>query len=626
MKISITKKMYLIVSVALLLAGAISIIISVNSIRKVGKAEIDSLRETIYAEKKEKVSDIVNAAILTAKQSGNKEKALEIIEPMRYGKGSSEYLFIIGLSGEMIMHPVDKTLKGKNLSGLKDNTGKLFIQEMIQKCKKDGFGFVEYNWKRPGSPEPKPKISYFKTIPEWGWLVGTGIYIDDIDEIIAEKQKEINQNIRENLYEIVISFLIIAAMLLGATFFIVTKTITTPLKRIIDGFEDIASGEGDLTKELPVEAINCSDVLKCGNTECTCYGKEGKCWSEIGSLSTNTICPEIEDGQVKTCKECKVYNKVIYDEITSLSTFFNIFVRKLRSILKGVDERARSANDSAEAMDAISDEMKTEAGSMSNRIATITGSTDQMSSTLSSVAAASEEASTNVNHVAAAAEEMAVTINEISGNSEKAKSVTGDAVEKVQSASTKVNELGEAASKISQVTETITEISEQTNLLALNATIEAARAGEAGKGFAVVANEIKELAKQTAEATFEIKQQIDDIQNSTSDTVSEITLISGVITDVNDIVNTIASAVEEQSITTKDIAENITQASSGIQEVNQNVGGTSSAATAIADEIGEVNASVGTVAESSSQVSNGAAELSTSLKELMAEVNRFKID
>lgn len=94
----------------------------------------------------------------------------------------------------------------------------------------------------------------------------------------------------------------------------------------------------------------------------------------------------------------------------------------------------------------------------------------------------------------------------------------------------------------------ITEISEQTNLLALNATIEAARAGEAGKGFAVVANEIKELARQTADATSEIKEQIEGIQGSTSGTVSEIDEILKVINDVNEIVSNIATAVEEQSL------------------------------------------------------------------------------
>lgn len=156
---------------------------------------------------------------------------------------------------------------------------------------------------------------------------------------------------------------------------------------------------------------------------------------------------------------------------------------------------------------------------------------------------------------------MTTTINEIAQNTEKANTITGEAVSEAKGASDNVDELGSAAQEISKVTETVTEISEQTNLLALNATIEAARAGDAGKGFAVVANEIKELARQTAEATQDIKRRIEGIQDSTSGTVTKIQQISKVINDVNDIVSTIASSVEEQSVTTKEIATNVAQAS-----------------------------------------------------------------
>ncbi len=117
------------------------------------------------------------------------------------------------------------------------------------------------------------------------------------------------------------------------------------------------------------------------------------------------------------------------------------------------------------------------------------------------------------------------------------------------------------------ITKTITEIAEQTNLLALNASIEAARAGEAWKRFTVIANEIKEIAKQTAEAPMKMWQRIECIQGSTRDTVSKIEQISKVINQVNDIVETINISVEEQSSTSNEIAKNVAQASIGIQEV-----------------------------------------------------------
>ena len=134
-----------------------------------------------------------------------------------------------------------------------------------------------------------------------------------------------------------------------------------------------------------------------------------------------------------------------------------------------------------------------------------------------------------------------------------------------------MQKLGQAAQEIGQVTETITNISAQTNLLALNATIEAARAGTAGKGFAVVANEIKELARQTAEATEDIKARIAGIQDSTGTAISDIGQITTVIKDVGGIVASIAAAIEEQATVTKDVAGNIAQASTGVRDANQHV-------------------------------------------------------
>jgi methyl-accepting chemotaxis protein len=191
-------------------------------------------------------------------------------------------------------------------------------------------------------------------------------------------------------------------------------------------------------------------------------------------------------------------------------------------------------------------------------------------------------------------------------------------------ASEKVNRLGGDVQEIGKVTEVITEISEQTNLLALNATIEAARAGEAGKGFAVVANEIKELARQTAQATGEIKAKITAIQDSAGDTVGEIERISKIIHNVNDIVATIATAVEEQAVTTGEIAENLSQASLGIKEVNRNVSEVSAVSGDISSDIQEVSQSSGDMNIVSSQLSTHAQDLLKLSDRLTAVVKKFR--
>ena len=151
---------------------------------------------------------------------------------------------------------------------------------------------------------------------------------------------------------------------------------------------------------------------------------------------------------------------------------------------------------------------------MSGLSSSVASAADEMSANMNNVADTSKEAASNVDMVSSAAEEMTVTINEIAVNSEKARMISAEAVTQATQTTTHMEKLGQAAQSIDKVTQTIADISDQTNLLALNATIEAARAGDVGKGFAVVANEIKELAKQTAGATQEIRSQIEGVQSS----------------------------------------------------------------------------------------------------------------
>ncbi len=188
-----------------------------------------------------------------------------------------------------------------------------------------------------------------------------------------------------------------------------------------------------------------------------------------------------------------------------------------------------------------------------------------------------------------------------------------------------MNQLGAAAQQISKVTESITEISSQTNLLALNATIEAARAGSAGKGFAVVANEIKELAKQTAAATEDIKSRIASVQSSTAGGIAEISKVSLVIHEISDIVSSIAAAIEEQSTVTRDISRHIAEASTGVQDANLRVAETSGATLEIAREIAGVDHATVEMADGSEQVKVSAIELSRVAEQLQAAMQRFRV-
>ncbi len=313
------------------------------------------------------------------------------------------------------------------------------------------------------------------------------------------------------------------------------------------------------------------------------------------------------------------------DEIGRLAQSLNRLVSNLGRLFREVNNGIVTLDASSTGLGAISSQMNQGAEQTSGKAHTVAAAAEEMSANMNNVAAASEQAATNVGVLAAAAEEMNTTVQEIAHNSEKSRSITDEAVSQTKSATIKMDELGKAAGDISRVVEVISEISDQTNLLALNATIEAARAGEAGRGFAVVANEIKELARQTANATVEIKQKITGIQSSTMDTVGQIQKVADIIHQVNELSTMIATAVEEQSITTREIAGNVSQAAQGIQEVNTNVAGCSTVAGDISEEISQVNQSADEMAASSSQVNVSALDLQKLAGRLTQITGRFRI-
>ena len=187
-----------------------------------------------------------------------------------------------------------------------------------------------------------------------------------------------------------------------------------------------------------------------------------------------------------------------------------------------------------------------------------------------------------------------------------------------------MQQLGQSARDIGKVTETITEISSQTNLLALNATIEAARAGAAGKGFAVVANEIKELARQTAAATEDIKAKISGVQTSAGSAIADIDKIASVIKEVGSIVSNIAAAIDEQAKVTKDVAGNIAQATAGVKDSNERVAQTATVSKSIAQDVASISAAVSDIRSGGEQVEASAAELSQLSDNLRQLVSRFR--
>jgi methyl-accepting chemotaxis protein len=313
------------------------------------------------------------------------------------------------------------------------------------------------------------------------------------------------------------------------------------------------------------------------------------------------------------------------DEIGALARGMQTTVAALRKMIQEISGGIQVLSSSSTELMASSTGMTSGSHQASGQAHSVAAAAEQMTSNVASVAAGMEQTTTNLTSVASATEQMTATIGEIAGNSEKARRITEQATRQAATISEQMTQLGAAAQLIGKVTETITEISSQTNLLALNATIEAARAGSAGKGFAVVANEIKELAKQTAAATEDIKGKIAGVQSSTSSGIAEIDKVTVIIHEVSDIVSSIAAAIEEQSTVTKDIARNIAEATTGVRDANKRVAETSQATAEIAREIAGVDEAAGHMTEGSEQVRASSTELSRVAEELQTTVHRFKV-
>ncbi len=345
--------------------------------------------------------------------------------------------------------------------------------------------------------------------------------------------------------------------------------------------------------------------------------------SLTGSIDKcSNLTDSIAQGNLRNYIELANISK---DEMGDLASSLNSMVTELKTLISEISFNSSSLSSTSTVLDSLSTSFSTGVTEISSRTNIIATATEEMSANINSNSNIMEQAATNVELVAIATTQMTSTVNEIAQNSAKARSITEDAVTKANEASHKIEKLGDAASQIGLVTEAITEISEQTNLLALNATIEAARAGEAGKGFAVVANEIKTLARQTADATQDIKAKISNVQENTLDAVATIEDVSSVINTVYDIISSIATIIEEQSNATDEIGNNVSQMSAGIQEVTGNVAQNSIAADEISKDINTVGYNLAQFSENSVEISFSASTIAGMVKKLNDLTSRFQV-
>ena len=503
------------------------------------------------------------------------KRAAARLRTMRYGQG--EYFWINDMQPRMIMHPTTPALEGQDVSNLKDPTGMPFMLAFVDMVKRNGHGIVAYQYAKPGFDKPQPKLSYVTGFAPWGWVIGTGVYIDDL---------------AAQTWEAALNALLIAGLvmlLVAAVSVLVARGVAKGMHAMTAAMRELASGKLDVV--LPglgrrdeigeiAEAVEAFKIKAVEKAQHEADERQAQARAEAEAQRT---AEEREAAQKKAADE-----KAAAERRAATQALANQFEAAVGHIIENVSS--------------ASTELEAAAGTLMH-----TAETTQQLSTV--VAAASEEASTNVQSVASATEEMTSSVHEISRQVHESSKIAQDAVKQAEKTDARISELSQAANRIGDVVKLITAIAEQTNLLALNATIEAARAGASGKGFAVVAAEVKVLAAQTAKATEEISTQISGMQAATGESVAAIKEIGGTIGRISQIAATIAAAVEEQGAATQEISRNVQEAAKGTAEVATN--------------IVSVNRGAGDTGSASAQVLSSAQSLSSESSHLKIEVHKF---
>ncbi len=543
LKMTIGRKIYALIALSFLGVVGISLLDSremASGLDQQKQIELRHLTELALGIVKEEHAAVQKSGMSVADAQ---KRALARVAALRYG--NDDYFWINDMQPRMVMHPMKPEMNGTDISTFKDPNGKALFVDFVDTVKKSGAGFVPYEWPKPGFDKPQPKLSYVVGFTPWNWVIGTGVYIDDLKaQTWASTQRS----------------LLAAAMVLLVTLLtsiFVARRITRPLQQMTATMKDLAHGKLDV---------------------------------EVAGLSRND-----EVGEMARAVEVFKGNAVARQALEAEGKEAEARAQALRKadMHKMADDFESAVGEIVETVSSASTELEASAGTL-----TVTAEHAQELTTM--VAAASEEASTNVQSVASATEEMASSVNEISRQVQESARMAGDAVGQARTTNDRVGELSKAAARIGDVVELINTIAGQTNLLALNATIEAARAGEAGRGFAVVASEVKALAEQTAKATGEIGLQVNGIQAATQDSVNAIKEISGTIERLSEISSAIAAAVEEQGAATQEISRNVQQAAHGTQQVSSHITDVQRGAT----ETGSASSQVLSAAKSLSGDSN----------------------
>jgi len=475
--------------------------------------EVTTFRTKLIGERKTQIKEATEIAAgivqyqLSLKENGNVNQALRDI---RFG--SSGYFFIYDSQGKNLFHAVMPNLEGQNKIDMTDPRGTKIIVGLLDAAKK-GDGNFSFYFQKPNTNEQIEKIGYSMMIPGTDWMLGTGAYIDDIDAVVEDYRATVTEQMIEKSYAILLIALLLAAIT-AVVILATAQRMVAPIKNMADNLNDIAKGEGDLTKRLTVKGE---------------------------------------------------------DEIAQLGQSFNLFVDKLQTIIGDVANATAKVKSAA---NAIHDQTKV----MSSQLISHNNETDQVVTAITEMSATASEVAQNTTQVAEATHAATGDVANAQRCVDASLEEISALMAQINNAAGNIQSLSEQSKKINNVLSVIGGIAEQTNLLALNAAIEAARAGEQGRGFAVVADEVRNLASRTQSSTLEINEMLSELHKlvalavktmeesqqscvrsvDSSRAISEsLGSVTSAVTAINDMSTQIATAATEQSSVTEEINRNV---------------------------------------------------------------------
>jgi len=441
-------------------------------------------------------------------EAAAQQAALIELSCLRYEK--DQYFWVNDMTGKMLMHPIP-TLVGTDVLGMRDAKGTQLFKDMIDLVSRQGGGLYRYDWPPDGTAQLKQ--SYVIGVSGWNWVIGSGVFVDDVAASVQGVVLRI-----ASAAGVALGVAVALAIVLG-------RGITRPVTALTGVMRRLAAGE--LSAEVP--ALGRPDELGAMAAAVVVFRDH---MVEAGRLVR-------EDGQ-REMKETQSALVAMADSIESEAS----------AALEQVHARTAAMTQTATDM---------------------SGSATRTGRSAETAAAAAAQALATSQTVAGAADLLAAAIAEIGEQVGQSAAIAGRAVTAGHETRATIEALTLQVGRIGAVVEMISEIAARTNLLALNATIEAARAGEAGKGFAVVAGEVKSLATQTARSTGDIGRHIGEVRDATNEAVTAVARIEQTIGEINAIASTVASAVEKQAAATMGIAFNVTETAAAANDMSERI-------------------------------------------------------